>query len=418
MQNVLRVLGALLLAGLVAACAGESPDGFEPGALGAVEIRAGEGIHIRTVLAHDAVTSLAAAVRSGVELAIRDFGAIRGHAVELGTPIDGLCSPEGGRASAEQIIDDPQVVGVIGTLCSGSAVTASPLLSEAGLVMISPTNTSPALTSDLAGNAGPDHHPGYFRTASNDLYQGRAVADFAYHDRKLRRMAAIDDGDPYTMGLTLAFGEAFRALGGEVAVTARIDKGSTDMAAVLADFAAAGPDGIFFPLFEAEGLPFAAQARAFDGLEGVTLITDAALLVPEFLGTPQAEGVYLAGPAEGAREQSVNEATGRDAVAALAAYEAAYGEPPGTPYWLHAYDATTLLLSAIDTVAVEADGKLQVDRAALRREIAATDGFRGLLGVLSCDDFGDCGTGHVNIYHHTDSTVTDPAELEVVYRFP
>ena len=57
---------------------------------------------------------------------------------------------------------------------------ASPLLSAAGLVMVSPSNTSPVLTSDLAGNAGPHYHPGYFRTANNDLYSGQAVAEFAY----------------------------------------------------------------------------------------------------------------------------------------------------------------------------------------------------------------------------------------------
>ena len=39
-----------------------------------------------------------------------------------------------------------------------------------------------------------------------------------------------------------------------------------------AEFAAAGPDGIFLPLFLAEGSPFTAQAREFDGLEGVKLM--------------------------------------------------------------------------------------------------------------------------------------------------
>ena len=101
----------------------------------------------------------------------------------------------------------------------------------------------------------------------------------------------LDDGDPYTMGLTMAFGDAFWAFGGEVAVASRIDKGDTDMSDVLVDFAAAGPDGIFFPLFLDEGSLFAEQARAFDGLEGATLITDAALLESAFLGTPQSEGI-------------------------------------------------------------------------------------------------------------------------------
>ena len=60
---------------------------------------------------------------------------------------------------------------------------------------------------------------------------------------------------------------------------------------------------------------------------------------------------------------------------------------------------------------------MYVDRAALRREVGATEGFQGLLGVLSCDEFGDCGTGRINIYHHPDPGVTDPAQLPVVFRF-
>ena len=223
-----------------------------------------------------------------------------------------MCSPEGGRAGAEQIAADPQVLGVIGTSCSAAAVAASPVISEAGLVMVSPSNTSPLLTSDLGGNASPDHHPGYFRVSNNDLYQARAVADFCYNELGLGRMAAVDDGDPYTTALVSAFASAFGDIGGEVTATSTIEKGATDMTSVLAEFAESGPDGIFWPLFEGEGTPFAEQVRAFEGLEGVTLITGAALLVSEFLGTPQSEGMYFAGP-ETDLGSNVNESTGKSA---------------------------------------------------------------------------------------------------------
>ena len=347
---------------------------------------------------------------------MRDFGDIHGRAVELGESMDSRCSPEGGSAGAEQISSDPQVVGVIGTSCSAAAVAASPVVSEAGLVMISPSNTSPLLTSDLAGNANPNYHPGYFRVSNNDLYQAQAVADFAYGELGLRRMAAIHDGDPYTTALVSAFDDAFSALGGEIAATAGIDKGATDMTAVLAEFAAAGPDGLFFPLFRAEGSHFVEQARAFDGLEGATFITGAAMLVSEFLATPQSEGMYFAGP-ESDHGPNVNSATGKNAAEALAAYLATYGEPPTSPYWAFAYDATTVLLSAIKSVAVEQGGKLYIDRAALREGVGATSGFQGLIGTLACDEFGDCGTGRINIYHHTDTSITDTARLPVVYQF-
>ncbi len=413
-MSTFRKFHIVLLATFFAACGEDEPLGFEAGPLGAVEV--GEAVQIRSLFSLTHVSSLGAALRYGVELAARDFGAIHNRAIDLGESLDSMCSPEGGRAGAEQIIADPQVIGVVGTSCSAAAVAASPVISEAGLVIISPSNTSPLLTSDLAGNANPNYHPGYFRTANNDLYQARAVADFAYGELGLRRMVAVDDGDPYTTALVSAFGDAFRALGGEIAATARIDKGTMDVTPVLAAFAEAAPDGIFFPLFEAEGTLFAEAAPAFDGLEDAVLITGAALFVSGFLGTPQSEGMYFAGP-EADHGPNVNGATGKNADEVLAAYEATYGESPTSPYWAHAYDATTVLLSTIQSVAVEKDGKLYVDRAALREELGATAGFQGLIGALSCDDFGDCGTGRINIYHHADARVTDPAQVPVVYEF-
>ena len=154
--------------------------------------------------------------------------------------------------------------------------------------MISPSNTSPRLTSDLAGNANPDYHAGYFRVSSNDLHQARALSDFVYNQLELRSVATVHDGDPYTSALVAAnFADAFSALGGNVPAQAEIEKGDTDMAEALEQFAVAGPDAIFFPLFITEGSAFAAQARACDGLEGTTLISAAALLVSAFLETPR-----------------------------------------------------------------------------------------------------------------------------------
>lgn len=100
----------------------------------------------------------------------------------------------------------------------------------------------------------------------------------------------------------------------------------------------------------------------------------------------------------------------------LERYQDAFGEPPSAHYWAHAYDAATLLAAAIESVAVEEDGVLHIDRAKLRAELERTE-IQGLIGNISCDGFGDCGTGRVNIYHHTDSGITDPAKLPIVYRY-
>ncbi len=210
-----------------------------------------------------------------------------------------------------------------------------------------------------------------------------------------------------------AFADAFAAHGGEVPVQGEIAKGETDMTEVLTEFAAAGPDAIFFPLFVTEGTALAAQARAFDGLEGTTLISAAALLVSSFLATPQSEGMYFAGP-EADFSANVNELTGRSGQQVLDAFESTHGGFPESPYWAHAYDATTMLLSAIGSVAVEVGDRLYIDRARLRETVGATD-IAGLVGRVSCDAFGDCGTGRMNIFHHTDTSITDPSRLRVVY---
>lgn len=390
-----------------------TPPPFQPGPLGAVTVGPGEAVQIRTLLSIRVAPTLGAVARQGTEFAVEDMGTVNGRRIELGNPVDTSCSPVGGRAGALGITGDPRVAGIVGTNCSAAAVAASPVVSEAGMVMISPSNTSPRLTSNLAGNASPHYHPGYFRTASNDLHQARALSDFVYNELGLRTVATVHDGDPYTTALVEAFAGAFADLGGEVPVQAAIAKGQTDMTDVLAEFAAASPEAVFFPLFVTEGTAFAAQARAFDGLEEATLISAAALLVSAFLETPQSEGMYFAGP-EADFGSNTNEVTGRTGQQVLQAFDNRYGGAPGSPYWAHSYDATTVLLSAIRSVAVEVGDTMYIDRAGLRDAVGATR-ISGLIGTVSCDAFGDCGTGRMNIYHHTDISVTDVARVPVVY---
>src|SRR5690554_6717679 len=213
------------------------------GELGSVTVAAGEAIQIRSLNAISGDSAfLGIPNQRAVEMAIDHYGPIHDHEVSMGTGLDDLCNAEGGQAAAQTIVSDQQVLGVIGTSCSGAAVAASPLISDAGMVMISPSNTSPSLTSDLAGNPGSDYFPGYYRTAHNDLFQGRAVAEFVYNELGLTRAAAIHDGDPYTQGLAQAFADAFQELGGEIVGFTAVNKGDTDMTPVLSEVASGSPE--------------------------------------------------------------------------------------------------------------------------------------------------------------------------------
>jgi branched-chain amino acid transport system substrate-binding protein len=403
------LLAALVLA---AACV---PVDYESPPLGTVVVGGGEEIQIRALGTLTRAGDLGVPSQRGVALAVADYGPIKGHGVSMGAGLDSLCSAQGGAAAADTVVGDGRVVGVVGASCSVAAAAASPILSEAGLVMVAPSTTSPSLTSDLRGNAGSNYHAGYHRVASNDLYQAEAVADFVYNELGLRTMAAIHDGDPYTSGLTAAFKAAFEELGGTVAV-AMVNKGDTDMIPVLTELAAASPEGLFLPIFPEEAGPVLRQSAEVDGLAGLVRIGGGGLLVSDFLALPESEGLYFAGPTLDFGG-NVNGATGRSGDELNAAYQERYGERSTSAYLAHAYDATTILLRAIEEVAVVVGDALYIDRARLRAALGGTSGFSGIIGTISCDEFGDCGTGRVQISQHTDSTMTDIDRLPVVYRY-
>ena len=429
----MRLLGVLFAFALVAAACGGSDDesssgsssesasadehdSLGDGSLGTVTVEAGEDIQIRSLNAITGdVAFLGIPNQRGVEQAIADFGDIHGFSVTIGTGLDDLCSADGGQAAAQTIVADEDVVGVIGTSCSGAATAASPLISEAGMVMISPSNTSPALTSDLAGTAGDNYHAGYYRTAHNDLFQGAAMAKFVYEELGISEAAAIHDGDPYTQGLAQAFADAFENLGGSVTGFTGVNKEDTDMVPVLTEIAAGSPGALFFPIFQPAGDFVADQAPGVSGLEGVVLLGADGLQVQTFMELPQANGMYLSGP-DLRYGSNTNQSTGATADKFLADYESNNGNAPEAPFWAHSYDATTILLEAIKAASHSHDGNLEIDRAGVREYLDNLSGYEGIIGTLSCDDFGDCGAQRITVVQNNSADFAASIE-NVVFSF-
>lgn len=417
-KRSMRFIAALGALALVAAACGGSAEPPEFGALGGVTVGSGESIQIRSLqVLTTADATLGIPQERAVRLAVADYGDIQGHAVNVGTGLDDLCSADGGQAAAQTIVADTQVVGVIGTSCSGAATATMPLISDAGMVMISGSNTSPALTSDLLGTAGSDNHAGYYRTAHNDFIQGAAAANFMFGELGLTQVALIHDGDPYTQGLTSAFQAAFEDLGGTITVHTALAKGTTDAVPVLTEVAATAPEGVFMPIFIAEATAIAQQKGSVAGLEDVAFMGADGILSPAFLeDVPESGGFYFSGPDLRFGENK-NELTDKTAADFLAAYEAEHNEVPTAPFWAHAYDATTLLLKAINTVATVDGDTLHIDRQALRDELYKTSGFAGIIGTLTCDEFGDCGAAKITVILHEPGTTYAESIENVLYSY-
>jgi branched-chain amino acid transport system substrate-binding protein len=388
------LVGALALLG--AACAPEeSGGGFTPGQLGAVTVAPDAPIKLGVIQTISGDTaSLGQDQVRGIELAIADKGGkLLDHPVQHQVE-DGLCKAEGGTTAAQKLVADPQIVGVIGSSCSGEAVPAMEIFAGKGISMISGSNTAPRLTSDLRGAKGDANQKGYFRTAHNDTIQGQAAATFAFEKLQAKKAVTIHDGDPYTEGLANAFGVSFKELGGTIALATAISKGDTDMRPVLTEVAATKPDVVFFPIFQPEADFIVKQAADFPALADTKKLFGAdGLLSDTYIVIKQTEGMYFSGPAT---------PTGASYQDFVGKYEAKYGEKPIQAFHAHAYDATNMLFAALEKVAVkDSDGTVHIDRQRLMDELYATKDFQGLTGTLGCDQFGDCADAKIDIVQNT-----------------
>jgi peptide/nickel transport system substrate-binding protein len=387
------------------------------GSLGTVEVGPGEAIQIRSLNAISGdVAFLGIPNENGIRMAVEDYGQIGGHDVDLGAGMDDLCSADGGQAAAQTIVADQDVIGVIGTSCSGAATAASPLISEAGMVMISGSNTSPALTSDLAGTAGKNYHAGYYRTAHNDLYQGAAAANFALDVLGVTTAAAIHDGDPYTEGLATAFADAFASGGGTVTGFTAVNKGDSDMVPVLTEVAAGSPEMLFFPIFQPEGDFIIQQSSTVAGLEDTIMMAADGLLNSNFLAVAETQGMFFSGP-DVRYGSNYNQSTGESAADVLADYKAEFGEAPAAPFWAHSYDAAALLMDAIAAASYDDGGTLVVDRAGVREHLNGVTGYSGLIGTMACDAYGDCSSSKITVIQNIDIADYEASTANVVYEY-
>ncbi|MGB1251619.1 MAG: ABC transporter substrate-binding protein [Candidatus Promineifilaceae bacterium] len=355
-------------------------------AIGCVEIAAGDPIKLASALVVTGPNeSLGLDSQYGVEIAIADRGELFGHEVTLQAEDDG-CSAEGGQTAGQKIVSDPSIVGVVGTSCSGAGVPMSQIVCDAGIAMVSPSNTAPVLTGEDTRQSC------YFRTAHNDKIQGKAMADFVYNELGITKAAAIHDGDPYTEGLASVFRDSFTANGGEIVAFEAEAADATNVEPLLTSVAAAGPELIYYPVFIPLGSLLTKTAQEIDGLAGVTLAAADGVLSPDFIDAAgdASEGMYMSGPDLG---------FGNDIYTNfLATYEAEYGTEPTAPFHAHAYDATNMILDAIAAVAqVDADGNMLIGRQALIDAIGSTSGMAGITGTLSCDANGDCADARIAV---------------------
>lgn len=155
------------------------------------------------------------------------FSSVRGDSTCVGA--------DAAVAAATKMVTSDGVKGIIGGDCSG--VTGAVLQNVArpnGIPMISPSATSPALTT--AEDDGL-----FFRTAPSDAREGEVMADILM-ERGIKSIALTYSNSDYGKGLAEAIATSFTKVGGTVTINIPHEDGKSDYSAEVASLAAAGGD--------------------------------------------------------------------------------------------------------------------------------------------------------------------------------
>ena len=241
-------------------------------------------------------------------------------------------SPEVGASAAQKLINQDQVIGVIGAVMSKVSLAVAPICQAAGIPEISPTSTNVKVT--LVGDY-------IFRACFIDPFQGTVMAKYAYETLGVKTAAVLyDNGNDYNKGLAENFKAAFEKLGGKVvAYEAFTDEEKTvDYKAQLTTIKAAKPEFLYLPNYYGSAALQLKQAREMglnvpagggDGWDSSKFV--------EIGGAAVEGGVFSNHFSKDDQTPAVQ--------TFVKAYTAKYGEAPDALAAL-AYEATNLFLDA------------------------------------------------------------------------
>ena len=319
------------------------------------------------------LASLGAQMRAGAEQAVKDLNAAGGV---LGQKLvlhmgDDQCDPKQAVSVANKLVG--QGVGfVVGHFCSGSAIPASQVYDEEGVIMISPSATNPKLT-DEGG-------PHIFRVAGRDDQQGGVLGRFLAEAFAGKRIAMVHDKTAYGRGLAEETRRALQKAGQSEILFEAMTAGEKDYTALVSKLKDARTEVLFLGGYHTEaGLivrQMRAQALAATLVGGDTLVTD------EFwsIAGDQGEGTLFSF-APDARQLDASKAV-------VTRFRKRGVEPSG--YILYTYAAVQAWVQAVETAGSTKPEKIL--------PVLRARPFRTVIGEFKFDDKGDVNLPPYAIY--------------------
>ncbi|ANK80695.1 MAG: branched-chain amino acid ABC transporter substrate-binding protein [Rhizobiales bacterium NRL2] len=280
--------------------------------------------------------SLVKPMAMGGELAIQevsDSGMFLGGRKVVSVRGDSTCiDAAAATAAAERLITSEGVVGIVGATCSGATTAVlNNVVRANGIVMISPSATSPALSTI--------EDDGYFfRTAPSDARQGEIIAKILT-EKGIKNAALTYTNNDYGKGLADAIQSGFESMGGNITAVASHEDGKADYSAEVATLASAGGELLIVAGYLDQGgkgmIQAALDTGAFDtfmlpdGMVGESLTDNFGASIDGSIGTNPG-----------------TDSPGADMLAKMSEGKGFKGDDPYVP---EAYDASAILLLAMQS---------------------------------------------------------------------
>jgi branched-chain amino acid transport system substrate-binding protein len=290
---------------------------------------------------------------------INAAGGINGRKIQL------LVEDDQGRADeatnvVTKLITGSNVVALIGENSSNQSLAVAPIAQQNGVPMISPSSTNPAVT---------EKGEYIFRVCFTDPYQGKALASFVRNNLKLETAAIlVDKKNDYSVGLGGVFRKEFEAMGGRIVAEQSYAGGDSEFRPQLTTIRDAKPQALFIPGFYTEVGQIAIQARDLgidvplvggDGWDSPTVIQIGGRSIENSYFSDH----YFVGDTRPVVQKFVAE------------YERRHGKKPEATAAL-GYDAVYIFAEAAKRAG-------NVERKAVRDQIAATKDYQGVSGTIT-----------------------------------
>jgi branched-chain amino acid transport system substrate-binding protein len=296
---------------------------------------------------------------------------------------DDAGDPAQSPAAAQKLIDNKNVIAVLGPGFSGTTNAAEPHYSDAGLASVSGSATRADLTSNGFKT--------FQRVITGDNIQGVKMADYVAKGLKSKSAYVIDDKSAYGAGLVKFIKNQLTTDG--VTVKAEGIAPTKDYSAVATKAKASGADTVVYSGYYAE---FALLTKALHtaGYKG-NLVSGDGSKDDQYItqGGSATEGAYLTCPCGPTASSPAAQKFAAD-------FKAKYNAEPGT-YSAEYFDGVNLIIAAIKAAGANPT------RASVEAAVKVTKDFAGVSNPsITFDAKGEGGTGQIFAYQVKGGKIT------------